>query len=78
MSPQTQSLTFKWFAGVLLAVLLAAGGAWASNVNKQLDRSQDVLRSQAERDAWMEAKLEAIDQRTMRIEALLDQPPANR
>jgi outer membrane murein-binding lipoprotein Lpp len=66
------NLTYRWLAGIAITLLVGGTVAWAKNTQDDLRQTQQTVASLSEQFAGIRAQVQAIDARTARIEAKLD------
>lgn len=66
------SLTYRWLAGILVTLLIAATVAWARNIQNHVDAIETQQSDGREWRGRIEVQLQNVDARTARIETKLD------
>ena len=64
----TNSVTWKWLAGTLLALLLLTGGAWMKMQAAELQTVKDDQKKEKDASASSREKVGVIEERTKRTE----------
>lgn len=61
-----------WLLGVLAAVVISLAGAWAVNVNRQMERLADVHEELRPRTAVIEQRVKNLEEKYGNIDDKLD------
>lgn len=65
-------ITYMWLAGILIVILVAAGGAWANGVLGRIQQVETDQRKGFERTSALEERSVSVDARLNRIEQKID------
>ena len=60
------TLTWRWLGGILLTVILAAGGAWMSGMASEVNKVKDEQKQDRQTTQDVKAKVGVIEEQTKR------------
>ena len=62
------SLTWRWLGGILLSVILAAGGAWMSGMASEVNKVKEEQKQDRQTTQDVKAKVGVIEEQTKRTQ----------
>ena len=62
------TLTWRWLGGILLTVILAAGGAWMSGMASEVNKVKDEQKQDRQTTQDVKAKVGVIEEQTKRTQ----------
>ena len=60
------TLTWRWLGGILLTVILAAGGAWMSGMASEVNKVKEEQKQDRQTTQDVKAKVGVIEEQTKR------------
>ena len=61
-------LTWRWLGGILLSVILAAGGAWMSGMATEVGKVKEEQKQDRQTTQDVKAKVNVIEEQTKRTQ----------